>query len=82
MGIWALSTGVKRPGREVGHSLPTSAEVKKTWIYTSTLPYIFLAWRLAKHRDKFTLLISPVFMKGLADMQRVLLSAVLLKACI
>jgi hypothetical protein len=27
--------GVKRPGREVDHSLPTSAEVKKMWIYTS-----------------------------------------------
>jgi hypothetical protein len=32
----ALSPGVKRPGREVGHSHPTSAEVKKMWIYTST----------------------------------------------
>jgi hypothetical protein len=33
----ALSAGVKRPGREVDHSPPTSAEVKKIWIYTSTL---------------------------------------------
>jgi hypothetical protein len=24
--------GVKRPGREVDHSPPTSAEVKKMWI--------------------------------------------------
>jgi hypothetical protein len=32
----ALSPVVKRPGREVGHSPPASAEVKKTWIYTST----------------------------------------------
>jgi hypothetical protein len=31
-----LSPGVKRPGREVDYSLPTSAEVKKMWIYTST----------------------------------------------
>jgi hypothetical protein len=31
-----LSLGVKRPGREVDHSPPTSAEVKKMWIYTST----------------------------------------------
>jgi hypothetical protein len=30
-----LSPGVKRPGREVDHSPPTSAEVKKMWIYTS-----------------------------------------------
>jgi hypothetical protein len=29
-GYWgALSLGVKRPGREVDHSLPASAEVKK-----------------------------------------------------
>jgi hypothetical protein len=32
----ALSPGVERPGREADHSLPTSAEVKKMWIYTST----------------------------------------------
>jgi hypothetical protein len=32
------SSGVKRPGREADHSPPTSAEVKKMWIYTSTPP--------------------------------------------
>jgi hypothetical protein len=32
----ALSPGVKRPGREVDHSPPASAEVKKMWIYTAT----------------------------------------------
>jgi hypothetical protein len=31
----ALSPGAKRPGREVDHSPPNSAEVKKMWIYTS-----------------------------------------------
>jgi hypothetical protein len=30
-------------GREADHSLPTSAEVKHTWIYTSTPPYAFMA---------------------------------------
>jgi hypothetical protein len=29
--------------READHSTPTSAEVKKTWIYTSTPPYVFMA---------------------------------------
>jgi hypothetical protein len=29
--------GVKRPKREADHSLPASAEVKKTWIYTRLL---------------------------------------------
>jgi hypothetical protein len=37
-----LSPGVKRPGRETDHSPPASAEVKKTWIYTSTPPYAFM----------------------------------------
>jgi hypothetical protein len=31
------------PGREVEHSTPTGAEVKKTWIYTSIPPYVFMA---------------------------------------
>jgi hypothetical protein len=35
----ALSPGVKWPGPEADYSPPTSAEVKKTWIYTSTPPY-------------------------------------------
>jgi hypothetical protein len=39
----ALSPGVKRPGREADHSPPTSSEIKNTWIYTFTLPYIFVA---------------------------------------
>jgi hypothetical protein len=39
----ALSLALKRPGREADHSLPTNAEVKKTWIYTSTPSYAFMA---------------------------------------
>jgi hypothetical protein len=31
-----LSTGVKRPSGEADHSLPTSAEIKNTWICTAT----------------------------------------------
>jgi hypothetical protein len=38
----ALPPGVKRPGHEGDLSPPTSAEVKKTWIYISTPPYIFM----------------------------------------
>jgi hypothetical protein len=37
-----LFPGVKRPGLEVNHSSPASAEVKKMWIYTSTPPYAFM----------------------------------------
>jgi hypothetical protein len=39
----ALSPGLKRPVREADHSPPDSAKVKKMWIYTSTLPYAFMA---------------------------------------
>jgi hypothetical protein len=53
MGMGALSSGVKRPGREADHSPQTTAEVKKIWIYTSTLPYAFTT--LVKHRNKFTI---------------------------
>jgi hypothetical protein len=41
--LGALSPGVKRLGREADHSSLASAEVKKTWIYTSTPPYAFTA---------------------------------------
>jgi hypothetical protein len=41
----ALSPGVKRQRREADHSPPSSAELKKIWIYTrtSTPPYAFMA---------------------------------------
>jgi hypothetical protein len=43
-GYWgALSLGVKRQGCETDHSPATSAEFKKTWIYTSTPPHAFTA---------------------------------------
>jgi hypothetical protein len=35
--------GGKAARREADHSPPTSAKVKKMWIYTSTPPYTFLA---------------------------------------
>jgi hypothetical protein len=34
-----LSIGYR--GREADYSPPTSAEVKKTWVYTSTPPYVY-----------------------------------------
>jgi hypothetical protein len=43
MGTGRFSRGAKRPGRETDNSPPTSAEVKKMWIYTSTPPYAFMA---------------------------------------
>jgi hypothetical protein len=43
MGTGGSFPGVKRQGREADHSPPTSAEVKKMWIYTSTPPFVFMA---------------------------------------
>jgi hypothetical protein len=39
----ALSPGIKRQRREADHSPQSRAEIKKTWIYTSTPPYAFMA---------------------------------------
>jgi hypothetical protein len=44
MGTWVSFLGVKRPGCEACHWPPTSAEVKKMWIYTSTLLYVLIAY--------------------------------------
>jgi hypothetical protein len=55
MGAGGYSPRVKRPGREADHSPPTSTEVKRTRIYTSTC--YTSSWRsakLVKHRDNFT----------------------------
>jgi hypothetical protein len=40
---WAPSPGVKRPGREAEYSPASDAEVKNTFIYTSTPAYVFMA---------------------------------------
>jgi hypothetical protein len=37
-----ISPDLKRLERDADHSPPSSAEVKKTWIYTSTPPYVFM----------------------------------------
>jgi hypothetical protein len=44
--IEAFSQRVKRPGHEADHSLPYSAEVNKRGSYTSTTPYVFMAYCL------------------------------------
>jgi hypothetical protein len=50
---WALSLGVKWPGREADHLPPASAEIKNTWSYISTPQYVFMAWCLVKNMDNF-----------------------------
>jgi hypothetical protein len=37
-----FSPGVRRSGRETGHSPPANVENKEMWIYTYTAPYAFM----------------------------------------
>jgi len=41
---WVSFPGVKQPGCEVGHSHPSSGEVKSEWSYTSAPRNVLLAW--------------------------------------
>jgi hypothetical protein len=40
--LGVLSSWVKQPGAEADHSPPTSAKVKKMWMYISSTPYVFM----------------------------------------
>jgi len=42
LGYNSLSSVVKRPEREPGHSLPSSAVINNKWSHTSMLSYIFM----------------------------------------
>jgi hypothetical protein len=53
-----LVPGVKRSGREAGHS-PPRAEVKNALRYCLHLHYVFMVRCLVKHRDNFTCLFLP-----------------------
>jgi len=46
--------GVKWLRHETDHLPPPSAEVKNAWSYTSTHPYVFIAWYLVKPTDNCT----------------------------
>jgi hypothetical protein len=45
---------VKLPGCEADHSPPSSDEVKEYVALYLHPQYVFVAWHLVKHRDKFT----------------------------
>jgi hypothetical protein len=51
----AISPKAKRPGCEVDHAPPSSAEVRFAWSCISTPPCVFMAWCLIINRDNFTL---------------------------
>jgi hypothetical protein len=59
----ALSPGVKRPRREADHSSPTSADVRNTWIYTSTPPHAFMAYCLISYAQGQTYLTVVLYRK-------------------
>jgi hypothetical protein len=82
--LGTLSLGVKRLGREVDHSLPSSAEVKNVWSYTSTPQYVFMAWCLVKHRDNLTFTSSNELFYGffLLSCSRSLFTIILLQSII
>jgi hypothetical protein len=42
-----ISLGVKRVGCEADYSLPSNAEVKNPWSYTSTPKYVCMEWCLS-----------------------------------
>jgi hypothetical protein len=50
-----LSLRTRRSEREANHSPPSSDKIKNARIYTSTLPYVFMA--LYENRDKFNFLL-------------------------
>jgi hypothetical protein len=54
IGRGALSLGVKRPEREADHPPPSSVGVKECVELYLHSQYVFIAWCLVKHRDKFT----------------------------
>jgi hypothetical protein len=48
----ALSLGIKQLQCEVDHCHLVKG--REWWSYTSTHPYVFMAWCLSKHRNNFT----------------------------
>jgi hypothetical protein len=51
--VVSLSSGVKQSGLEVNDLPQSSAEVKNTWSYAATSPYIIMTLWLITHREKF-----------------------------
>jgi hypothetical protein len=45
----------EEPRREADYSSTTNAEVKNTWVCTSTPPHVFMAWCLNKHKENLVL---------------------------
>jgi len=50
MGTVSSYPAVKLPAREADSSPLSSTEAKNSWSYTSTPPYLFMAWYLVEHK--------------------------------
>jgi hypothetical protein len=57
----SLSPEVKWPDREVSHSPPPGAELKNTWIYIFTPPYVFMECCLISKTQENIYLLLYVF---------------------
>jgi hypothetical protein len=62
MGTGESFPGVKRQGREADHSPPTSAEIKKMWMYTSFYKSRRMRWarhvaRIGEKRNAYRILV-------------------------
>jgi hypothetical protein len=55
-----LSLGVKWFGYEANHSPPFNAEAKNAWSYSSTFPYICMAWCLIKNQAQLYLFLTII----------------------
>jgi hypothetical protein len=60
----AISSGVKRPGREDDNSPPSRAEVKKTWFYASYTSLIQLQGVVLNELSKGVILLFPLLLWG------------------
>jgi hypothetical protein len=74
----ALSPGMKRPGRETNHSPPYSTEVKNTWSYNFSPPYVYIAWCLVEYERQlyfYFVSMSPLMsaLNGLCSWYRIVL---------
>jgi len=65
----ALSLGVKRPGHDAHHSLPSSSEVENAWSYTSTPTTSSWCGARLEHSGSFTFTFTfnLPFIPGLAS---------------
>jgi hypothetical protein len=54
-GYQGVSLNVKQLGHEADHSLPSIAEVKNVWSYTSSPQYAFMAWCSVKAQGQLYL---------------------------